>query len=282
MIIQAAQVVIWPLLGAVIFYLVNQLLPYAACHLNSRLAAALKPSRSEINYEWHKWIPQQALAVFRKNLLQAGFRTPRHLNIYLLTLLLPVPVLPVIAAVFNDSPGRAALTGLLAVILANSWLGQKARQRKRAFQICLYKIYRFLDLQLSAGVKALDVIKGLAAAVDQPLIKPDFIRFCAQLELTLDLDRALQELEAVFAGPDMYLLASQLRNSLQTGIVGHAFLRMENLMFNRHLALIQARSKQLRTWLLLVGLLALVPIEILFAYPLIAQAIEAIGQIYAP
>ena len=86
-------------------------------------------------------------------------------------------------------------------------------------------------------------LKGLADAIDQPLIKPDFQRFCAQLELTLDLDRALQELESVFAGPDMNLLASQLRNSLQTGIVGHAFLRMENLMFNRHLALIQARSK---------------------------------------
>ena len=277
-----AQLIIWPSFGIAIFYLINQLLPIIVCQFDSRLAAAMQPSRSEINYEWHKWIPQRILAIIHKNLLQAGYRTTRHLNYYLLALILPLPALLLSSAIFGSSPTQAFLAGILSIVLVNSWLGSKVRKRKRAFQISLYKIYRFLDLQLSAGVKAIDVIKGLSSAIDQPGIKPDFIRFCAQLELTLDLDRALQELENVFAGPDMYLLASQLRNSLQTGIVGNAFLRMENLMFNRHLALIQARSKQFRTWLLLVGLLALVPVEILFAYPLIAQAIQAIGQIYAP
>jgi hypothetical protein len=57
---------------------------------------------------------------------------------------------------------------------------------------------------------------------------------------------------------------------------------MENLLFNRHLALMQAQSKQIRTGLLLVGLLALVPIEVLFAYPLVGQAAEAFAQLFGP
>ncbi|MBP1757497.1 MAG: hypothetical protein H6Q62_353 [Firmicutes bacterium] len=279
---RAVDISIWLFFGMVIYYLVYRLLPYISCQLDSRLAAALRPTRAELNYNWHKWIPQQVLAVIKRQLVQAGFRTPRQINLYLLALLLPLPVSLALTIVIGGSPSRAVLCGLLGSILVNGWLSHRTKLRQKAFQMCLYKIYRFLDLQLSAGVKAMDVLKGLADAIDQPLIKPDFQRFCAQLELTLDLDRSLQELETVFAGPDMNLLVSQLRNSLQTGIIGHTFLRMENLMFNRHLALIQARSKQIRTWLLLVGLLALFPIEILFVYPLIAQALQAFGQIFGP
>jgi hypothetical protein len=279
---RAINVAIWSFFGMVIYFLVYRLLPFVSCHLDSRLATVLRPTRVELNYNWHKWIPQQVLTVVKRQLVQAGFRSPRQLNLYLLALLLPPPGSLALAIAFGGLTSRAVLSGLLGSTLVHGWLSQRTRQRQKAFQMCLYKIYRFLDLQLSAGVKALDVLKGLADAVDQPLIKPDFLRFCAQLELTLDLDRSLQELEIVFAGPDMNLLASQLRNSLQTGIIGHTFLRMENLMFNRHLALIQARSKRIRTWLLLVGLMALFPIEILFVYPLIAQALQAFGQIFGP
>jgi len=80
-------------------------------------------------------------------------------------------------------------------------------QRRQSFQLSLYKIYRFLDLQLTAGVNAFDVLKGLPEAIHQPLILQDFQRFSARLELTQDLDRALDELQAAFAGPDMNLLA---------------------------------------------------------------------------
>jgi Flp pilus assembly protein TadB len=269
-------------LTVVVFQIVWLLLPPITCRLDARLASVQRTNRRFQPDSRHKGIPQPLLTWCKLRLIRGGFRQGVHLDHYLAALLLPGPVLFFLALLTGQHSGRAFLLGLLASHLVNEWLTRRISARRRVFQQSLYKIYRFLDLQLTAGVKALDVLKGLADAIDQPLIKPDFQRFCAKLELTLDLDGSLAELETAFNGPDMNLLASQLRNSLQTGIIGQAFLRMENLLFNRHLALMQAQSKQIRTGLLLVGLLALVPIEVLFAYPLVGQAAEAFAQLFGP
>ena len=108
---QALNIVLWPLLGGAIYYLVYGLLPLVACHLDTRLAAALQPNRAELNYDWHKWIPRQILDYLQKRLLQAGFRTPNQLNLYLLTLVLPSPVMFALALALGGSPGRAGLCG---------------------------------------------------------------------------------------------------------------------------------------------------------------------------
>ncbi|MDD2534709.1 MAG: hypothetical protein PHC86_08420 [Eubacteriales bacterium] len=273
---------IWIALGVSVYVLLDRLLPVVACRLNSRLASAMRTERVELNYSWQKWIPRPGLEWLRKQLVKAGLTKPSYFNRLIAVLILPAPSLGLAALVLGQSFTQTFLLGIFLSILANGWLTHRIQLRHRSFQLSLYKIYRFLDLQLSSGIKAMDVLRGLADAIDQPLIQPDFQRFCAQLELTLDLDQALKELEVVFSGPDMNLLASQLRNSLQTGVIGQTFYRMESLMFNRHLALIQARSRQIRTWLLLVGLLALVPIEILYVYPLLAQAFSSFGLLFGP
>lgn len=273
---------VWATAGALIFILIGQLLPHWVCHLNDRLATAAGFRRADLASFNFRFVPRPILAYLKNQLVRAGLRRPAYLQGVVLGYSLPPLALPALAIVFRWPVRQGFLVGLLVSILVHSWLNRRIQNRRRAFLLSLYKIYRFLDLQLTSGIKAMDVLKGLADVIDHPLIHPDFLRFCAQLELTLDLDQALLELEGVFAGPDMNLLAAQLRNSLQTGVIGQTFLRMENLMFNRHLSLIQAKSKQLRTHLLLVGLLALVPIEVIFIYPIVAQALTAFGQLFGP
>lgn len=273
---------IWVAAGALIFYLLHQLIPFIACRLNHRLYAAMGVSRIDLGDFGVKGLPPPVQNWLKNQLIRAGLRKPSHLRLFVWGLTMPPFLLALVALMAHASLRQGFLLGLLISFLLNGWLNQRIQARRRAFQLSLYKVYRFLDLQLTSGIKAMDVLKGLADVMDQPLIRPDFQRFCAQLELTLDLDRALLELEAVFAGPDMNLLASQLRNSLQTGVIGQTFFRMESLMFNRHIALIQAKSKQIRTGLLLVGLLALIPIEIIFIYPIVAQALTSFGQLFGP
>lgn len=272
----------WLAAALCIFFLLYQLLPTLACRFDSRLASARRGGKFIVSAAPPKGLPKPLYTWLAKQLVRAGLRRPLHLQLLLWGFLLPAPLGLLLAIALKRPDQNLFLAGLLASILLNSWLSRRIRQRRRSFQLSLYKIYRFLDLQLTSGIKAMDVLKGLADVIDQPLIRPDFQRFCAQLELTLDIDRALLELDTVFAGPDMNLLASQLRNSLQTGVVGQTFYRMESLMFNRHIALIQARSKQIRTWLVLVALLALIPIEILFLYPIVAQALAAFTQLFGP
>lgn len=272
----------WLIATLLVFYLLYQLLPALVCRLDSRLLTARRGGKFTVSEAPPKGLPKPLYTWLKKQLIQAGLRQPLHFQLLLWGFLIPAPLGFLFTLVLMRPDQNLFLLGLLASLSLNSWLSRRIRQRRRSFQLSLYKIYRFLDLQLTAGVKAMDVLKGLADVIDQPLIRADFQRFCAQLELTLDLDRALLELDTVFAGPDMNLLASQLRNSLQTGVIGQTFYRMESLMFNRHIALIQARSKQIRTWLVLVALLALIPIEILFLYPIVAQALAAFTQLFGP
>jgi hypothetical protein len=269
-------------MGICLSGLIYQILPIIACQLNMRLAATVRFRRVEIQRGWQRLIPRQLQTYLKKRLIKAGFRENSHFNRYVLMIVLPSPLFGIIALFTHGSIPRNLLAGLLVSIVYNSWISGKITRRRQAFNLSLYKLYRFLDLQLSAGIKATDVLKGLADAVAESTIQPDFQRFCASFELTLDLDQALQELETSFAGADMTLLSSQLRQCMQTGIIGRTFLRMEEQMFSRHLSLIQARTKHYKTWLLLTSLLALVPIMILFVYPLVAQAAQSMRTIFGP
>jgi len=272
----------WLVIGLVLWAIVYKLLPAVACRFDSRLASAFARRQPELDYGWLSRLPAPWVEYLSQRLLTAGFRGKKAVAIFVFVAAGPMLILVLLAIIIRGPVHLFFLTGCLSAILANGWVTHRIRQRRHFFQLCLYKIYRFLDLQLTAGIHAFDVLKGLPEAIQQPLIRDDFLRFAARLELTLDLDRALDELQVVFAGPDMNLLASQLRNSLQTGVMGQTFQRMENLLFNRHLSLVRARSKQLRNELLMVALLALVPLEILFLYPLAAQAMLSLGQIYGP
>ena len=272
----------WPAIGIVLWAVVYHLLPSVICQVNSRLASAFRPRQPALDYSWLRYLPVSWADYLDKRLFAAGFRDRQCVAIYLLVMIAPVIVLTLLAAILRGPIHLLFLTGILVAVSANSWVSFRIRKRQQAFQVCLYKIYRFIDLQLTSGVKCFDVLKGLPEAIDQPRIVEDFLRFSACLALTLDLDRALEELQLSFAGPEMNLLASQLRNCMQTGVSGQTFQRMENLLFNRHLILVRARSKKLRSELLIAALLALVPIEILFVYPLAAQALASLGQLYGP
>ncbi len=272
----------WTVIGLVLWAIVYHLLPFVVCRFDSRLASAFQKRQPELDYSWLSRLPSPWVEYLSQRLLTAGFRERRSVAIYLLALSGPAILLVLLATILRGPIHLYFLSGCLIAILVNGWVTHRIRQRRQSFQLSLYKIYRFLDLQLTAGVNAFDVLKGLPEAIHQPLILQDFQRFSARLELTQDLDRALDELQAAFAGPDMNLLASQLRNSLQTGVMGQTFQRMESLLFNRHLSLVRARSKQLRNELLIIALLALVPIEILYLYPLAAQALLSLGQLYGP
>lgn len=207
------------LAGLLLLGLIYQLLPILACQLDLRLAATWRLQRISLRRGWQKILPRPLHQWLSRRLLQAGFRDSDHLGRYLLALALPAPVLALGARLMAGDARNGFLAGLLLAALCNQWVGQRIKQRRNAFHLCLYKIYRFLDLQLTAGIKATDVLKGLSEAVTDPAIKPDFQRFCASFELTLDLDQALQELDSAFHSSDLTLLSSQLRQCLQTGIV---------------------------------------------------------------
>jgi len=190
-------------------------------------------------------------------------------------------LIPFIASVILRRPfWQSVLVTVAGFAWINGQVEDRIRRRKAALERSFYKVYRFVDSQMSAGIKATDAIKGLHESVDDPLIKPALIRFSARYALTLDLDQAMMELRAAHSGKDIETFGTQLRQVLATGLAGRSFLRTEELLFSRYFTLLQKQSSAIRNRLLLSAILMILPITILFLMPLFYEAMGSLSSIF--
>lgn len=268
----------WLILSVLIGCLVFQLLPCSACLLVMRL------NDSKIDFSrQHKLpllIPTQWKQKIMNYLERAGFSSPKARTLYICFMLLTLPVLILLSLAVKQPVSQAFLLGLMCICSVNSWFSQRISRRKRAFATALYKIYRFLNLQLAAGIRVNDALKGLPDAVQDCVVRPVLIRFAARYELTLDFDQAFKEIRDCFGGSDCELMATQIRQCLQTGDAGKALHRMEELMFARYFSMMQADSQKIRFHLLLAALLGIIPAAALFMFPLLYQAVTAMQSVF--
>ena len=309
---------IWLIILSVLVSLASYLLlPVLACFFDRNLSAAalasLAPStrkRQAVYHEGHRSghhadlpadqridrLPHQrppglkipVATIIQKGVLRlqkAGYDSPNAFWIYLATQsILPLLIL-FSAAVRNPASGTVSFAAyamaLLPAVLVNSSITRNIAARKRSFARSLYKIYRFLDLQLNAGIKMTDALRGLPDTVQDPLVHPVLVRFSALYELTLDLEKAMNLVRRSFGGPDCELLATHLRQCLQTGQAGRSLKRMEEMLFTRFFSQMQLETRQIRTRLLITACLGMVPAIIAFLYPLLYEATQALQSIFS-
>jgi Flp pilus assembly protein TadB len=223
-----------------------------------------------------------------QRLHRAGYDSPQAIWIYLASQILLPPLLMLLVAAREAassdgsfSPTLISLAAaVLPAVLVNGRITSRISERKKAFTRSLYKIYRFLDLQLSAGIKMTDALSGLPGTVTDPLVHPVWLRFSALYELTLDLDAASDLVRKAFGGSDCEMLATHLRQCMQTGQAGRSLKRMEELLFSRFFSQMQQETKQIRTQLLITACLGLVPAIVSFLYPMIHEAAKALQSIF--
>lgn len=255
---------------------VYRLLPVLMHRLGEQqMSIALCQDSDDLRRWQKKRFQSPLLTRLEKRLRQAGL-DKRDLK----RLLFVLPAAPVLLFVAGFDPLRWLMTAVLFCCAGNSWISRRIYIRRKAFTLSLYKIYRFLDLQLEAGIKATDAFRGLPEAVQDRIVQPILIRFAANFELTLDLDKALLEIRTAFPGPDSDLLATHLRQCLQTGQAGRSLLRMEELLFARCFSLMQNDTQKIRFQLLLTALLGVSPFLLLFLFPLVMQTLSALHTVF--
>ncbi len=220
-------------------------------------------------------LPKKWSDHFERRLRLAGIEIDR----YRVRVLYLPPILILILVVVGDWLQRLMVV-VLFCCLFNSWINKKIRTRRQAYTKALYKIYRFLDFQLTAGIKTVDAFRGLPDAVHDSIVRPVLVRFSARFELTLDLNQAMEEIGRFFPGTDTNLLATHLRQCLDTGQAGRSLLRMEELLFARCFSIMQNETKKIRTQLLFAALLGICPLIILYLYPLAIQTLFALQSVF--
>jgi len=191
-----------------------------------------------------------------------------------ITIILPLLLFFMLSLRHNGVGSTLALCSL-CFVLPNIYLHGQIEKRKRAFVINVYKLYYFLHSQISSGIKATDAIKGLYEIADHPLIQKIFIKFVAQYELTLNIEESLQVLRKSFSGYDCEMLCVSIQQCINTGMAGKTLLKMEQMMFAKYFFYLQKDTEKFKTKLLISGLFAILPLVMIFLFPMLFDAMKA-------
>ncbi len=172
------------------------------------------------------------------------------------------------------------VSGSACVYLLVYWLNLRIEKRKESFDRALYKIYRFLNMQISSGIKVTDAIRGLPEAVHDTYVKSILTRFSAVYELTYDLDQAAKEIHQAFGGQDAHMLIMHLHQAVKSGETGKSLLRMEELLFSRYFSHLQAESQRYKNQLIWIAVIGLIPIAAIILFPILSIAGDALQLIF--
>ncbi len=174
-------------------------------------------------------------------------------------------------------------TGLFFLILFGYfWVmtGSKIKERQNTFVTGVYKIYRHMALQLSSGMSSAEAIKYLHESVEEPYLKEAMYRFSSCYFKTMDVDLALGELTRRIEGDEVQVLATVLRQGLQTGDAYEMIIKQEQLMVKRYYAALSAESERIRTKGVLIAIGLCVLIFILLAAPMVYEMARATQSIF--
>ncbi len=156
----------------------------------------------------------------------------------------------------------------------------KIKERKNTFVTGVYKIYRHMALQLTSGMSSAEVIKHLYESVEEPFLKEAMFGFSSCYFKTMDLDMAAEELTKRIEGDEIHVLATVLRQGLQTGDHYEMVVKQEQLMVKRYYAALAAESEWIRAkgiWIA-IGLCLLV--FLLLAVPMVYEMGRATQSIF--
>lgn len=165
--------------------------------------------------------------------------------------------------------------------LINSIMTSYKKKRLRYFGGHLFKLYRFINMELESGLGIGDVIYSLPEAIHDHELHIILEKMSAAWQLTGDLDIAISELEIVFGRHETALFSNNIRQCLLTGVTGKSFVQMENLLFSRYVDHIKQISRRLQGSLIICSVFALMPLMISMLWPVLAEMLKALESIFS-
>lgn len=183
-------------------------------------------------------------------LKRAGYSGTYSVFWYIIFQFLCPLIMFVVTAVKKDIPLAIAV---FLMIFSNIifLVYKKGKRVARQLERSVYRIYKYLNNQVSAGVKVTDAIKSVFEVVEDKELKEILIRFAARYELTLDISESLKDFCSYFNTLESETLAVAIKQGVDTGDNQNILMRQEEVMFNKYLNYIQVEtenSKKKAAW----------------------------------
>ncbi len=175
---------------------------------------------------------------------------------------------------------RPALLAVFLVVILELIVGGKRRKINLKFQKYIYKIYKYLHNQISSGVKVTDAVKTVYEVIDDRQLRSVLIRLAASYELTMDIDRALEDFRGSIDIHEAETLCVALKQGIETGDNQELLARQEDVMFKKYFNYIQAETDSCKTRSLLAVAMFTVIVVIMIVVPLFNDMTTAVGKIF--
>lgn len=140
--------------------------------------------------------------------------------------------------------GVAAL-GLLELLFF-ILTGIQAKARQAEFATGVYRVYRYMALQMTAGMSPAETLRHLHEAVVEPYLKEAVYSFSSCYFRTMDLEQATDELVKRIAGDEIQVLATVLRQGVETGDAYSLIQKQEQLMLKRYYAALETETAMMQ------------------------------------
>lgn len=156
----------------------------------------------------------------------------------------------------------------------------QAKTRQAEFATGVYRIYRHMALQLTAGMSPTEMLKHLHEAVPEPYLKEAVYSFSSCYFRSMDLELATEELIKRISGDEIQVLATVLRQGVETGDAYSLIQKQEQLMLKRYYAALETETAmmQAKGIGLATGLCLLV--FVLLAMPMLYEMSRASQMIF--
>ncbi|MCR4435044.1 MAG: type II secretion system F family protein [Clostridiales bacterium] len=217
----------------------------------------------------------------REKLVKSGYSGEHSATIYLFFKYVFPMLAFILVYVLNYPHVRYSVAVSLMIFFTVEYVVYRGkREMSMKFGRHVYKIYKYLHNQISSGIKPTDAIKTVYMVIEDKKLKEILIQLAARYELTLDIDRALEEFRSNFDLQEAETLCVALKQGVETGDNRELLARQEQYMFNKYFNYIQAETESCK-WrgTLSVFIFASITV-IMITVPLIKDVADAVGKIF--
>ncbi len=215
-----------------------------------------------------------------KNMLKRAGYKGEYAVFWYIAFQIAIPmILSIMTAIYRDISIAIAVFLILSINVFYL-VYKKGKKIAKQLEQSVYRIYKYLHNQVSAGVKVTDAIRSVYEVVDNKELKEILIRFTARYELTLDIDESLEDFCSYFNTLESETLAVAIKQGVDTGDNQNILMRQEEVMFSKYLNYIQMETENTKNKAAWSMIFFMIIIIIMIAVPMAKDMEEALKLIF--